>query len=363
MKDNPVISHHLEQFNIFVNDMHITEIVKEKAGFYLYSHHKFTSHDSAHYEMNSCLQAQNNLSGGFDLGAQMVCVSKRNKLFEAKAIVHTLGREQCCLQKSVLYRITSKRDRQRLTQTGSWRFIPFSPDGKFTIDQIIACIKAQNNCIGSVDNMSVTGFLDINAYVTNPKDGCVAPFRHCLLQDKAADGEPLIVSIEDGQPGVMYFVVKKHHKEEVEKLLDNVEVIYLNKHYSFDDDMSMVVNGDGVQRRNWSEPTENNGYAAAAIADLINKQYHKAMLIDLTKDDVNDSVKNAWKDPPRTVYSAKNVIPVDDDVQQSIHKMDKKALSDMMSHVKKRAREVCAPDLAAMKQRQEVLERKLAEKN
>eukprot|EP00957_Ditylum_brightwellii_P111256 8483662-Ditylum_brightwellii.AAC.1 len=35
----------------------------------------------------------------------------------------------------------------------------------------------------------------------------------------------------------------------------------------------------------------------------------------------------------------------------------------MMSQVEKRAREVCAPALAAMKQRQEMLERRLAEKS
>eukprot|EP00957_Ditylum_brightwellii_P180663 13762346-Ditylum_brightwellii.AAC.1 len=136
--------------------------------------------------------------------------------------------------------------------------------------------------------MAVTGFLDINAYVTNPRDGGFAPFRYCLLQEKAADREPLVVSIEDGQPGVTYFVVKKHHKEEVEKFLDNFEVNYLNKHYNFDD-ISKAVNDDGVRRRNWSELTENNGFAAAAIADLINTQNHRATLIDLTKDDVNDS--------------------------------------------------------------------------
>eukprot|EP00957_Ditylum_brightwellii_P023747 1791817-Ditylum_brightwellii.AAC.1 len=72
--------------------------------------------------------------------------------------------------------------------------------------------------------------------------------------------------------------------------------------------------------------------------DLINKQNHKAALINLTKDDVNSSVKNIWKDPPRTVYSIKNVIPVDDDVQQSISKLDESALTDMMSQVEKRAR-------------------------
>eukprot|EP00957_Ditylum_brightwellii_P194474 14811801-Ditylum_brightwellii.AAC.1 len=43
--------------------------------------------------------------------------------------------------------------------------------------------------------------------------------------------------------------------------------------------------------------------------------------------------------------------------------MDKTALLDVMSHVEKRAREVCAPALAAMKQRQEVFEQKLAKKN
>eukprot|EP00957_Ditylum_brightwellii_P123383 9407557-Ditylum_brightwellii.AAC.1 len=74
-------------------------------------------------------------------------------------------------------------------------------------------------------------------------------------------------------------------------------------------------------------------------------------------------VKNAWKDLPGTVYSVKNVIPVDDDVQQSISEMDESALSDMMSHVERRAREVCAPALTAMKQRQVELKRKLAEKN
>eukprot|EP00957_Ditylum_brightwellii_P036430 2757894-Ditylum_brightwellii.AAC.1 len=138
--------------------------------------------------------------------------------------------------------------------------------------------------------MTVTGFLDINAYVTNLKGGGFAPFRYCLLQEKAANGEPLIVSIEDRQPGVMYFVVKKHLKEEVEKFLDIFKVDNLNKYYSFDN-MSKVVTDDGVCWRNWLEPTENNCYAAAAIADLINKQNHKATLINLTKDDVNDSVK------------------------------------------------------------------------
>eukprot|EP00957_Ditylum_brightwellii_P211004 15365654-Ditylum_brightwellii.AAC.1 len=207
--------------------------------------------------MNSRLQAQTNSAGSFNLGAQTVRVSKGKKVFETKAIIHTLGKEQHQLQKSTLYKITNGKDRKKWTQTRNWRFIPFSPDGKFTIDQIVACVKLQNKFIGSVDNMAVTGFLDINAYVTNPKDGSFAPFRYCLLQEKAADGEPLIVSIEDGQPGVVYFVVRKHHKEEVEK--------------------------------NWSEPTENNGYAAAAIADLINKKNHKATLIDLTKDDVNNS--------------------------------------------------------------------------
>eukprot|EP00957_Ditylum_brightwellii_P023295 1757916-Ditylum_brightwellii.AAC.1 len=83
--------------------------------------------------------------------------------------------------------------------------------------------------------MAVTGFLDINAYVTNPKGDGFAPFQHCLLQEKAADREPLIVSIEDGQPGVMYFIVKKHHKEEVENFLDKFDVDYLNKNYSFED--------------------------------------------------------------------------------------------------------------------------------
>eukprot|EP00957_Ditylum_brightwellii_P085599 6511303-Ditylum_brightwellii.AAC.1 len=85
------------------------------------------------------------------------------------------------------------------------------------------------------------------------------------------------------------------------------------------------------------------------------------MFIDLTKDDVNDSVNFFWKDPPRTVYSFKNVIPVDDDAQQFISKLDESALTDMMSQVEKRAKDVCAPALAAMKQRQEVLERRLAE--
>eukprot|EP00957_Ditylum_brightwellii_P050427 3823954-Ditylum_brightwellii.AAC.1 len=42
--------------------------------------------------------------------------------------------------------------------------------------------------------------------------------------------------------------------------------------------------------------------------------------------------------------------------------MDEKALLDMMRHVDKRSREVCAPVLAAMKQRQEVFEQKLAGK-
>eukprot|EP00957_Ditylum_brightwellii_P191469 14577519-Ditylum_brightwellii.AAC.1 len=221
---------------------------------------------------------------------------------------------------------------------GNWRFIPFSPDSKFTIDQIVACVKLQNEFIGSVNNMAVTGFLDINAYVKNPKGGGFAPFRYCLLKEKAADGEPLIVSIEDGQPGVMYFVLKKHLKEEVVKLLDKFKVDYLNKHYSFDD-MIKVVTNDGVRWRNWSDPTESNGYAAAAIADLINEQNHKATLIDLTKDDVNNSVKNIWKDPPRTVYSFKNAIPMDDDVQQSISELDESAFTDMMSQVEKRARE------------------------
>eukprot|EP00957_Ditylum_brightwellii_P088755 6759125-Ditylum_brightwellii.AAC.1 len=147
--------------------------------------------------------------------------------------------------------------------------------------------------------MAVTGFLDINAYVTNLKGGKFALFRYCLLQEKLADGEPLIVSIEDRQPGVTHFVVKKHLKEEVEKFLDKFEVEYLNKHYSFKE-MCKVVTDEGVRRRNWIEPTENNSYVAAAIADLINKQNHKATLIDLTKDDVNDSVKNVWKDPLRT---------------------------------------------------------------
>eukprot|EP00957_Ditylum_brightwellii_P171967 13092878-Ditylum_brightwellii.AAC.1 len=58
--------------------------------------------------------------------------------------------------------------------------------------------------------MAVTGFLDINAYVTNPKGGDFAPFRYCLLQEKLADGEPLIVSIEDKQPGVTYLVFRRH---------------------------------------------------------------------------------------------------------------------------------------------------------
>eukprot|EP00957_Ditylum_brightwellii_P052172 3955452-Ditylum_brightwellii.AAC.1 len=201
MKDNPVVSHRLNSFNIFINATHITEIVQEIAAFYLYSHHKYTSRDSAHYKMNSRLQEQNNLSGGFDLGVQTVCVSKGKKVFETKAIVHTLGREQRRLQKSDLYKITNGKDRQRWKQTRSWHFIPFSPDDEFTIDQTVACVKLQNKFIGSVDNMAVTGFLDINAYVTNLRDGGFAPFRYCLPQEKAADGEPLIVSTEDGQPG------------------------------------------------------------------------------------------------------------------------------------------------------------------
>eukprot|EP00957_Ditylum_brightwellii_P167954 12784872-Ditylum_brightwellii.AAC.1 len=151
--------------------------------------------------MNSRLQTQTKTAGGFDLGAQTVQVSKGKKVFETKAIVHTLGKEQCRQQKSALYKITSKKDRQKWTQTGNWRFIPFSPDGEFTIDQIVAYVKLQNEFIRSVDNMAVTGFLDINTYVTNPKGGGFAPFRYCLLQEKLADGEPLIVSIEDGQPG------------------------------------------------------------------------------------------------------------------------------------------------------------------
>eukprot|EP00957_Ditylum_brightwellii_P186008 14161874-Ditylum_brightwellii.AAC.1 len=72
--------------------------------------------------------------------------------------------------------------------------------------------------------MAVKGFLDINAYVTNPKGGGFAPFRYCLLQEKLEDGKPLIVSIEDGQPGVMYFVVEKHLKEEVEKFLEKFKM-------------------------------------------------------------------------------------------------------------------------------------------
>eukprot|EP00957_Ditylum_brightwellii_P064387 4887207-Ditylum_brightwellii.AAC.1 len=71
--------------------------------------------------------------------------------------------------------------------------------------------------------MTVTGFLDINVYVTNPKGGKLVPFRYCLLQEKLTDGEPLIVSIEDGQPGVMYLVMKKYLKEELEKFIDKFE--------------------------------------------------------------------------------------------------------------------------------------------
>eukprot|EP00957_Ditylum_brightwellii_P015149 1141882-Ditylum_brightwellii.AAC.1 len=44
---------------------------------------------------------------------------------------------------------------------------------------------------------------------------------------------------------------------------------------------------------------------------------------------------------------------MDDGVQQSISKLDESALTDMMSQVEKRAREVCALALVAMKQRQE----------
>eukprot|EP00957_Ditylum_brightwellii_P139825 10654274-Ditylum_brightwellii.AAC.1 len=68
--------------------------------------------------------------------------------------------------------------------------------------------------------MAVTGFLDINAYVTNPRGGEFTPFRYCLLQEKSTDGEPLIFSLEDRQPGVMYLVVKKHLKEELEKFIE-----------------------------------------------------------------------------------------------------------------------------------------------
>eukprot|EP00957_Ditylum_brightwellii_P020621 1555050-Ditylum_brightwellii.AAC.1 len=176
MKENQVIVHRLNYFKSFINATNITEIVQEKAGFYLFSHHKYTSCNSAHYKVNSWLQEQTNSAGGFDLGAQTVRVSKGKKVFETKAIVHTLGKEQRQLQKSALYKITSWKERQKWTQTGNWQFIPFSPDGEFTINQIVACVKLQNKFIGSVNNMTVTGFHNINAYVTNPRGGGFAPF-------------------------------------------------------------------------------------------------------------------------------------------------------------------------------------------
>eukprot|EP00957_Ditylum_brightwellii_P140021 10669411-Ditylum_brightwellii.AAC.1 len=110
MKENPVIVHHLNCFKVFINATNITEIIQKKAGFYLFSHHKYTSRDSALYEMNSHLQAQTKAAGGFNLGAQTVQVSKGKKVFETKAIVHTLGKEQRWLQKYALYKITSGKD-------------------------------------------------------------------------------------------------------------------------------------------------------------------------------------------------------------------------------------------------------------
>eukprot|EP00957_Ditylum_brightwellii_P068805 5222987-Ditylum_brightwellii.AAC.1 len=72
MKENPTIVHHLNCFKVFINATNITEIVQEKAGFYMFSHYKYTSHNAAHCELNSCLQTLTKTASGFDLGAQTV---------------------------------------------------------------------------------------------------------------------------------------------------------------------------------------------------------------------------------------------------------------------------------------------------
>jgi hypothetical protein len=314
MKANPVFMKHLKVNNIFVNATNVQSKSSEIYGWFALSHPKHTSRDDSANELSLRL----NVDVSFDIHQYLVRIrsDKNKEVCTTRALVIAGPSDKKQEIRGKLYTLSniSEEEQLRWPQTGKWVFLPFTPDGDITLEQLVDSTCAQNDFLATQRSIAVTGFTEIDSYVTNPEtnidshegtaDDTIC-FRSWLLQQPAKDGDFLITSVERGPPGVHFFCTHKDRKKELETWIDEFNENI--GHYFTYEDISAVTEDNTIERRFKIKASENTKDGASAITKFLSQTSIMKNSPKLKK------VDNCWSSPRKFQYSQQDEDHYDDD--------------------------------------------------